>query len=152
MAAPLLIQVYNRQRKVGIDMAWVRRFAEMGLAECLQGEVEMGLEGVGEIEVSLVSDRVIARVHRRFMKVPGATDVITFEHGEIVVSAETAARYAREHGGRVETEVGLYIIHGILHLNGYDDLEEPAATRMRERQAEITERVMRSMRGSLSAD
>lgn len=150
MAAPLLIQVYNRQRKVGIDTAWVRRFAEMALGECLRGEGGSGLEG--EIEVSLVSDRVIAGVHRRFMNVPGATDVITFEHGEIIVSAETAARYARENGGRVEMEVGLYIIHGILHLNGYDDLEEPAATRMRERQGEIMERVMRSMGGSLSAD
>ncbi len=51
-----------------------------------------------EVEVSVVSDRVIARVHRHFLEVPGATDVITFAHGEIVLSATTAARQARENG------------------------------------------------------
>ncbi len=75
----------------------------------------------------------------------GATDVITFEHGEIIISAETADRYAREHGQRIEHEIGLYIVHGILHLNGYDDLEEPAAARMREKQEGVLRRALDAM-------
>jgi probable rRNA maturation factor len=77
------------------------------------------------------------------MALEGATDVITFEHGELVISAETAARHAGDYAQRLEHELGLYIIHGILHLNGYDDLEEPAAARMLERQRSLLERVFR---------
>ena len=79
------------------------------------------------------------------MGIAGATDVITFEHGEIVISAETAERQGREYGQGVEREIGLYVIHGILHLNGYDDVEVEAAARMRERQAGILAAVLRVM-------
>ena len=140
------ICVYNRQRGVRFDLGWLRRFAALALAEC-EGEgiaAGVALEGLGEIEVSVVSDRVIAGVHKEFMGIEGATDVITFEHGEIVMSAETAERQGREFGQRIEEELGLYIVHGILHLNGYDDLEEGAARRMKEKQALILRRVVRA--------
>ena len=77
----------------------------------------------------MVSDRVIAEVHRRFLNVAGATDVITFAHGEIVVSADTAAREAAEQGEEVGREVLRYVVHGLLHLNGHEDAatEEAAA-------------------------
>jgi probable rRNA maturation factor len=147
MAAPRAIHLYNRQRTVRFDLPWLRRFAPVALAECEGEGIAPGapLEGLEEIEVSIVSDRAIAKVHRRFMKIAGATDVITFEHGEIVISAETAARYARENGQRLEHEIGLYIIHGILHLNGHDDLTESAASRMKRTQAEILRRVLRGL-------
>jgi len=147
MAAPRAIHLYNRQRTVRFDLSWLRRFAAVALGECEGEGTAPGtpLELLEEIEVSIVSDRAIAEVHRRFMNIAGATDVITFEHGEIVISAETGGRYAREYGQRLEEELGLYIIHGILHLNGYDDLEERAAARMKERQAGILGRVLREM-------
>jgi len=141
------IQVFNRQRGVRFDLAWLRRFAPVALAEC-EGKDGEGiapgtpLEGLEEIEVSILSDRAIADVHRRFMDSPCATDVITFEHGEIVIGAGVAARYAAEYGQRLEHELGLYIIHGILHLNGHDDLAEPAAARMKGEQAEILRRTL----------
>ncbi len=97
------------------------------------------LKELEEVEVAIVSDRVIADVHQRFMDIPGATDVITFEHGEIVTSAETAAAYAKEYGHNVNRELGLYIIHGLLHLNGYDDLTRSDAARMRRTQQHILE-------------
>jgi probable rRNA maturation factor len=144
MAGRRAIQVFNRQRGERIDLGWLRRFAPLALAECEAEGIAPGvpLEGLREIEVTLVSDKTIAGVHRQFMNVPGATDVITFEHGEIVIGARTAAGYAREHGQLLEHEIGLYIIHGILHLNGHDDLAEPAASRMKEAQARILERVL----------
>ncbi len=100
------------------------------------------LETLAEIEVSIVSDRAIARAHRQFMKIAGATDVLTFEHGEIVIGAGVAQRQALEYGQRIEEEIGLYIIHGILHLNGHDDMAEPAATRMKAAQSEILRRAL----------
>jgi probable rRNA maturation factor len=71
------------------------------------------------------------------MSIPGATDVITFEHGEIVISAETARAYAREHQHSVEHEIALYIVHGLLHLNGYDDTTPEAKREMFRVQDEV---------------
>ncbi|HEX4083828.1 MAG TPA: rRNA maturation RNase YbeY [Chthoniobacteraceae bacterium] len=138
------IQVYNRQRGVRFDLAWLRRFAPIALAECEGGGIAPGspLEALEEIEVSILSDRAISAVHRRFMDIPGATDVITFEHGEIVMGAGVAARYAAEFCQPVEHELGLYLIHGILHLNGYDDLVEHASARMKSAQAAILNRTL----------
>ena len=50
--------------------------------------------------------------------------------GEIVTSADTARNYAAEHGHGVNEEVALYIIHGLLHLNGYDDTTPKAKATM----------------------
>jgi probable rRNA maturation factor len=117
------ILVANRQRSVRFDLAWVRRAALAAYARCLprSADGKFALRGIPGVEVAIVSDRTIARVHQEFMDIPGATDVITFEHGEIVISAETARSYAKEHRHFVEHELALYIVHGLLHLNGYDD-------------------------------
>ena len=147
MAAPRAIHLYNRQRTVRFDLPWLRRFARLALAECEGEGIAPGapLELLDEIEVSIVSDRAIAGVHRRFMNIPGATDVITFEHGEIVISAATAARHARDHAEALEHELGLYVIHGLLHLNGHDDLAEPAASHMKQTQSALLRRVLRGL-------
>jgi probable rRNA maturation factor len=97
------------------------------------------------VEVAIVSDRVIADVHRRFMNIPGATDVITFEHGEIVVSAQTAASQAAQYGHTVDQELALYIIHGLLHLNGYDDQTQSDASRMRRAQERILQTCLQQL-------
>jgi probable rRNA maturation factor len=122
----------NRQRRVRFDSERLRTFAELALAECVHhsGDGLFGLRRAPVIEVAVVSDAVIARVHEQFMGVPGATDVITFDHGEIVVSADTAKTCAEEHGHEVIEELGLYIVHGLLHLNGYDDRDARSRARM----------------------
>jgi len=147
MAAPCVIHLFNRQRTVRFDLPWLRRLAPVALAQCEAEGIAPGapLETLEEIEVSFVSDRTIADVHRRFMNIPGATDVITFEHGEIVISAATAARYASQYGLPLEHELGLYVIHGLLHLNAHDDLSEPAASRMKKTQAAILRRVLKAL-------
>jgi len=83
-----------------------------------------------DVEVSFVDDSTIADVHMQFMDIPGATDVITFDHGEIHISVETARRQALEFGNDFERELLLYIIHGLLHLAGYEDASEPDRLRM----------------------
>jgi probable rRNA maturation factor len=133
------IQVHNRQRSVRIRLPWLRRIADVALEECREHSADgrFALKELEEIEVAIVSDRVIADVHQRFMNIPGATDVITFEHGEIVTSAQTAAAYAEEYGHGVDRELALYIVHGLLHLNGYDDVKRSDAARMRQTQERI---------------
>jgi probable rRNA maturation factor len=74
-----------------------------------------------EIEVTLVGDSVISEVHREFMSIDEPTDVITFDHGEILISTETATTQAAENQNSPEKETATYIIHGLLHLAGYAD-------------------------------
>ena len=86
--------------------------AAMALEKC--GELVRGrqfaLKTLDEISVAIVSDRAMARLHVDFMGIPGPTAVLTFQHGEIVMSAPTAALYAAEQGHRVEQELAIYTI------------------------------------------
>ncbi len=79
----------------------------------------------------------MSRVHVDFLGIAGPTDVITFPYGEILVCAAIASGNAVRYGSSLDDELALYIIHGLLHLNGFDDLEPAPARRMRDRQAKI---------------
>lgn len=79
----------------------------------------------------------MAKVHRAFLGIPGATDVITFPYGEIVVCADVAAERAPEFGKSIEDEIALYVIHGLLHLAGHDDIDVGDARRMHRAQERI---------------
>jgi probable rRNA maturation factor len=98
-----------------------------------------------EVVVTCVSDKRIDRVHRDFMAVAGATDVITFEHGDILISADTADREARARGHSVSEELLLYIVHGFLHLKGYNDLVESERLHMHAVQDEVWKEVVGQM-------
>lgn len=137
-----MITVSNRQRTVCFDLRWLRRFAAVALPACLDecADGRNALRALPEIELTVVSDRTVARVHRRFMAISGPTDVITFEHGEIVIGAGTALAQAREFGQTLEHELAFYLIHGLLHLNGYDDRTAAQRARMHG----VQDRVMKS--------
>ena len=139
------IEVYNRQRRVRVPLEWLRQSAATALRFCRRQCRDGGfaLHGIPEVEVSLVSDRTIARVHRDFLAVPGATDVITFAHGELVVSADTALANSWEHRTALGSELLLYMIHGMLHLNGFTDELPAEARRMRRVQERILGRCLR---------
>ncbi len=133
------ITVINHQRSVRLHLPWLRPFARVALEQCLpcSDDARFALRAAPEIEVAIVSDRAIARVHRDFMGIAGATDVITFAHGELVIAAGVARAQAREFSHSIEEEIGLYIIHGLLHLNGFDDRTAAARGRMERAQARV---------------
>ncbi len=79
----------------------------------------------------------MAELHRRFLHLPGPTDVITFQHGEIFVSVETARNHARRFGNSLEHEIRLYIAHGLLHLHGFDDKDAAGAAEMERLQEKL---------------
>jgi probable rRNA maturation factor len=91
------------------------------------------------ISVAVVDDDTIHALNRQFLKHDYPTDVLSFTledtgahlDGEIVLSADTAATAATEHGTTASHEQLLYVIHGMLHLVGYDDIEPADAQRMR---------------------
>jgi len=76
-------------------------------------------------------------LHRKFLGQSGATDVLTFQHGEIFISVDTARRYARAFGNSLLRELKLYIVHGLLHLHGFDDRTPADAKRMKNTQEKI---------------
>ncbi len=132
------ISVYDHQLAQAVDLAWLADRAEAGLPQCLAvAKTPAALAELHEVEVSIVSDAEIARIHAEFMDDPTPTDVITFHHGEILISADTAARAAPAQGLSLDQELLLYLIHGLLHLGGWDDHEPAEQAEMHRHQAAI---------------
>lgn len=103
------------------------------------------------MSLTLINDPAMARLNRATFQCPGPTNVIAFPlqggpfaHiqpqllGEVVVSLETTQRQARQCGWSFEELLDLYLIHGILHLLGYDhDTSEAEAARMENKTREL---------------
>ena len=133
------VSVRNRQRKISVNAAALEQFAARAVRHCLQlrKRKQTDLSKVPTIFVWLISDRRMARLHRQFLGQTGPTDVLTFQHGEIFISAETAKRHARLFGNSIMRELQLYIVHGLLHLHGLDDRTRVQARKMRRTQEKI---------------
>src|SRR5438132_13188609 len=126
------ITVRNLQRKVPVDVVDLEMFARKAAELCLRlpRRKKSDLAQLREISVLIVSDRKMASLHRQFMNESGPTDVITFQHGEIFISAETARGNAQRFGNALARELRLDVVHGLLHLHGFDDRNEPDARKM----------------------
>lgn len=122
-----------------MELAALRDFATKALELCLDlpPRKKSLLRKLSEVHVVLVSDKRIAEIHGRFLDEPSPTDVITFQHGEIVISAETAKRQARQFGTSLDHELRLYLVHGLLHLHGFDDKTAAGAAEMKRRQEKL---------------
>jgi probable rRNA maturation factor len=133
------ISVRNRQRKIPVGVADVQVFAEKAIGRCLQLHKQRNtdLRKLNEVFVWLISDRRMASLHCKFMHQRGPTDVLTFQHGEIFISVETAKRHARTFRNSLASELCLYIAHGLLHLHGFDDRTPGAARKMKVMQKKI---------------
>lgn len=137
----LHVAVTNEQEHLEIDEARLRGAVEAVWA----GE---GLGG-GEISVAVVSDAAIHELNRRWLDHDEPTDVLSFvleeaegyREGEIIVSADTALARAAEFGWSPNDELLLYVIHGALHIVGYDDKQPAERERMRERERFYLERL-----------
>ena len=131
-AAVRKIAVRNLQRKVPVDVVDLEKCARKAVEVCLRvpRKKKTDLVQVPEISVLIVSDPRMASLHRQFMNESGPTDIITFQHGEIFISAEAARRNARRFGNPLVRELRLYVVHGLLHLHGFDDRDEGSARKM----------------------
>lgn len=98
-----------------------------------------------KLSIALVDDNEIKRLNKRFLGSNEITDVIAFPlndegggvNGEIVISVERALYVANRIKSNVEGEIILYIIHGILHLLGYNDSDEKDAKIMHRKEAAV---------------
>ena len=140
-AAAPAIRVRNLQRVVKVDVADLQKYAESALQLCLQIQRDSTeLKKLAGVSVLIVSDRRMASLNRQFLNERGPTDVITFRHGEICIGVETARRHARRFENSLARELNLYVVHGLLHLHGFDDRSEVEARKMETAQRRILEK------------
>ena len=114
-----MIEVVNRQRIRKLHVVpWIKR-------------VEKMLDVIGKadssVTVAFVSDKKIRELNLKFRRIDKATDVLSFpsdssdgEMGDIAISIETAARQAKQSGLTLDGEIAQLLLHGLLHLSGYD--------------------------------
>jgi probable rRNA maturation factor len=132
VSPPPRVLLADRQRSLRLDG---RRLARE------VGEVLRRVRFPGDLSLVLVDDREMGRLHGAFSGDPTPTDVLAFPFdipppgsgfpaGEVVLSVETAVREAKSRRLRPRTEVLLYAVHGILHLQGEDDHDPVKARRM----------------------
>jgi probable rRNA maturation factor len=121
-----MIEVVNRQRKLPIDCQRWEAFTT-NATQVLPVGPTMG------VTIAFVSDRAMGELNRLWRHKQGTTDVLSFPAeqdefekvegarlGDVVISVEQAARQAKENGLTLEQEIAQLILHGLLHLCGYD--------------------------------
>ena len=131
------------EKRAGVSSRWV----EGVVAHTLKSEkVDLGCDCHGlELNVLVTDDRRIRRINKKFLKHDYATDVISFGsnasadllQGDLVVSADTARRVAKEMKIPFRQELARYLVHGTLHLLGYDDKKKKDHVKMHDRQEKI---------------
>jgi probable rRNA maturation factor len=147
MSQPLVqfprIIVRNLQRKRAVNVHDLQQFAQRAAAACLSlpGKTETDLAKLSEVSILIISDQKMAALHRGFMNEAGPTDVITFQHGEIFISADTAQGNAKRFGNSLRSELRLYAVHGLLHLHGFGDHDAASSGKMRAAEKKVLSKV-----------
>jgi probable rRNA maturation factor len=134
------IVIANRQRTKSINSRWLKQIVEALMGELKVTDAELGIHLVGAKEM--------ARVNWQYLQHEGSTDVITFDHqepppgsetlspgrqvhGELFVCVDEAISQAREFKTSWQSETVRYVIHGVLHLLGHDDLKPDLRRKMK---------------------
>lgn len=121
------------------DLRFLRRIADKARSGCVASVLSESapLSTLTFVEISILSDADIAKVHDEFFLDPTPTDIITFPYGEILLGAGIIAENARKYGGTPDNEAAFCIIHGMLHLAGWEDGSATERKRMLFRQEQI---------------
>ena len=133
------IQIHNFPEQLpGTEQTWTE------LTQSILEAVQLSPETLGII---FVDDQTLQRMHEQYLNDPELTDVITFDlgekgriEGEIYISVDRAADQAKAFNVAFAEEVLRLIIHGILHLKGYDDLQPEARAEMKKEEDRLVEK------------
>jgi probable rRNA maturation factor len=132
----IVVEVSNTQGFLDVNMA--------RLIELVEGVLRDEKIERAEISVALVDNAAIRRINQKHLAHDWPTDVISFRlsspgeprlAGELIVSTEMAAATAAEVNAEPGAELALYVVHGLLHLCGFDDRSEPEVLEMRARES-----------------
>jgi len=134
------IELTNDQSQLPLDTARLTKAARMVLEDA---ELDRA-----EISIAVVDDPTIRRLHQEYLEIDEPTDVMSFVleqedgalEGEVVVSADTARSAAEGYGWPAADELLLYVLHGTLHLVGYDDTTPELRIQMRRQEKQYLAR------------
>jgi probable rRNA maturation factor len=134
------VTVSNRQRRWKVNTRWLTEIARRALGLVEDTRLELG--------IVLVNDAAIAKLNAQYHASPGPTDVLSFDYGEgrgeLIISIERAVCQARRFHTTPARELVLYVVHGILHLHGYDDRIPKDQRRMRAAERQLMSELSRS--------
>ncbi len=127
------ISARNMQRRHPVASREVRKVAGLLMDELLEIEAY-------DLSILFVNETRMAQLNKAHLQHEGPTDIITFDyctpallHGELVICPAVASKHAQKYRASLGRELARYIIHGVLHLRGFDD-QTPAARRKMKRE------------------
>lgn len=142
------IVIVNRQRTKKINVRWLKEIAGALLAELKIEDAELG--------VNLVGAKEMTALNWNFLKHEGPTDVITFDHtekqkaesgkrkrlhGELFICVDEAILQAKQFRTSWQSEIVRYLVHGVLHLAGHDDLKPDLRRKMKRAENRLLRRL-----------
>lgn len=146
------LAIANRQRTVSLNTRLLRRITETLLTKSLK------LEDF-DLSIILVRAPEMARINQTFLQHEGSTDVITFDytdnsalaprpstlslHGELFICIDDALAQAREFQTSWQSELARYVIHGVLHLQGFDDIRPADRRKMKLEESRLLKEITR---------
>jgi rRNA maturation RNase YbeY len=149
------VTVTNRQRLLKIDAALLKKITSHVLTKLCcaavsrprtlidrrspksarSGDLRRTAGLFDSLSIVLVDDEAIAELNSQYHHVEGPTDILSFDYGdgngELIISVEHAKSQAKRFRSTPSRELALYVVHGILHLDGHDDSTPRQRTRMR---------------------
>jgi probable rRNA maturation factor len=139
------IRIDNRNKRFALNGKFFERLS-------LEVLKIVKVPSLAELEIVFLSDRVIRPLNKKYKSRDRSTDVLSFNidagelgrgkiFGEILISSDTALKNSKAFGTSFQEELALYIIHGILHLSGYEDYMAKDMARMSKKQENILERL-----------
>lgn len=137
---------FSRQRAIKFNQHYIQLLVAAALPECIGRPRHATSSLPAMIEISFLNDRAISKVHADFCNDASPTDVITFRHhqelGEILLGIPTIAWHAKKFHHPLDHEIALCVIHGLLHLLDYDDMEEQERLLMHREQDHLLDRAI----------
>ena len=100
------------------------------------------LRGIEELSIVIVGNKQMRTLNRKYLGRNRVTDVLAFDYGEIFICLPQAKRQAKELGHSIKEELKTLLIHGILHLAGYNDETKESRPKMLKKQEEICQRAI----------
>ena len=145
------LSLHNRQRTRAVDLRMLRRMANTLLIELLAADnFELGIH--------LVATTKMTRLNQFFLHHAGSTDVITFDHreedlrfaisdsrlhGEVFICIDEAINQSRKYRTSWQSELVRYLVHGLLHLQGFDDSRSAARRKMKREENRLLRKLAR---------
>ena len=151
----MTLALLNRQRTKKINTRLLKEIVQEVFAEL---EIE-SVESV-ELGISLVGAREMTLLNETFLRHEGSTDIITFDyqepgtgsrkpelklHGELFICVDEAILQAKRFRSTWQSEIVRYVVHGILHLLGHDDLKPALRRRMKREENRLVRRLSRKI-------